>query len=1214
MERNTEVQYDDDLTVGTDDYDESLYDGDIDLFEYVGEEESAITRLKTIIISIDWEITDNILHELYEELRELKDIWHGEKIYLVYVQALEKLSKYIYQERANANPNAIKLLLTFYTNLENIYLDEYLTDDEKKNILLKDVERFEKFKTQISQPKAKTTQVKSSPEPSSQNTPSTSDTQKQSQETSGLFGEKDDVLLNLKAIVFGIDWEITERDLVKLDQEVEILKQHFSSCKVRMLFLEGIGTLGKYVNAKRSDAHVDAFKLLHSFFAGLEKVVGESLTYDQEKTILLEEVSKFDVFKKEILTSTSSDEIVSPSRDNEYRQDKSPVVEDDDEDDDSTPAPALVAKAEENDISKEMDSRLDSFFGGGFDDFEAKNVDEDQLLQGVAVETEEDDDSEEEALPRHGDSLAPALSDEDYSFTEEVEPVASSIETVDTLTDPVQEFMEDHEQEPEPALGFLDDEAIPSNNDVDGSPGTEVEDHVDDFFAGEEIDPAFMGEREEDVSTISDESQTEISERLDGFFQETNGSPEAENGEFALQGVDVETEADDDSNEEPLNFQDGKVAPALSDDTPTQLESASGQLSNPEESADEIQDRLEDFFEDTLSSPGIEDDELALQGVDVETEADDDSNEEPLSLQDGKVAPALSDDTPTQLESASGQLSNPEESADEIQDRLEGFFEDTPSSSGIEDNELALQGVEVETEADDDSNEEPLRFEFEDDEVLPALGGAVEEIEAEALNGIDFHEEESDEISKVEQALLEEKEFIHEPLPGITGEEPKHRDDEIHDRLENFFEEKEEPIALEDTTAALLGVAVETEADDESKEEPLPLDGGEIAPALVMEEDESEMSEGALESVTDGEEYSVFDIDEEVEEDQTLLGSAIEETEVEDFSVEETLKHDIDEVKFHPDEIPEKEFDWETEISKEVAREDDFDRSEVVFEAVQDVEKDAEEVTFLPVDELDEQLFETESLTDNDLARDILKEEAQELEDFLTTDIPEIASTHDEEIGDELYDSLVETEKEEHLDPNLFVGESPESLIAIRNSLIDANGRVDSETLRKIQTDLDKLKQHWLDRPLEKTFLQLSATLVQHMERKPNQDNQEPSAHLLSIINKLEMISSGKFDQRQVGEALFEETNIVLAWQQKVIQGLQNDIDGSSDLLGVSGAQSTEHATGISTASEHAASEEEESRISNVLTQGLEDMRKVFKDEMDILRKELKEEISKPDA
>ena len=87
-------------------------------------------------MSIDWEITDDILHQFNEELVDLKDV-ADEKIYLVYILALEKISKYIYKEKADSDPNAIKLLLSFYYNLEKIVSTESMTEGEKQLLCLK---------------------------------------------------------------------------------------------------------------------------------------------------------------------------------------------------------------------------------------------------------------------------------------------------------------------------------------------------------------------------------------------------------------------------------------------------------------------------------------------------------------------------------------------------------------------------------------------------------------------------------------------------------------------------------------------------------------------------------------------------------------------------------------------------------------------------------------------------------------------------------------------------------------------------------------------------------------------------------------------------------------------------------------------------------------------------------------------------------------------
>jgi pilus assembly protein FimV len=228
VKQSTENQYDDDLTVGTDSYDDSYYTEEVDLFEFSTNDESPISRLKSLILSIDWEITDEVLQQFNEELIDLKAIWAGEKINLVYVQALEKISKYIYQFKADSHPNSIKLLLTLYYNLEKIVSSSDLTDQDKKKLLLDDVAKFEKLKRHISLQKEETV----SPAPVRR--------EMKIQKSAG----SDELLLKLKAIVLGIDWEITDQDLNDLRQEVinlgknsQVIGQSLFFCKESVLLV-----------------------------------------------------------------------------------------------------------------------------------------------------------------------------------------------------------------------------------------------------------------------------------------------------------------------------------------------------------------------------------------------------------------------------------------------------------------------------------------------------------------------------------------------------------------------------------------------------------------------------------------------------------------------------------------------------------------------------------------------------------------------------------------------------------------------------------------------------------------------------------------------------------------------------------------------------------------------------------------------------------------
>ena len=291
MAQHTGRQYDDDLTVGADEYNESFSTEYVDLFEPLGDADAPIAKLKTIILSIDWEITDDILQQLNEELQDLKDVWAGNKINLIYIQALEKIGRYISSEKANSHPNAIKLLLTFYSDLEKI-VSSTMSEEEQKKLLLQDIKKFDQFKIQIapSVPKEKKIATVGSvsqsvacavevPLPVSQ-------------------GQKN-VLTNLKAIVLGIDWEISDKELVRLSDEVNKLEQIFSESRAKLIFLQGIGALGNYIRSTKSNAHLNAFKLLHSFYNGLERIYNEVLSRQQEKEILLAEVTKFNAFKAE---------------------------------------------------------------------------------------------------------------------------------------------------------------------------------------------------------------------------------------------------------------------------------------------------------------------------------------------------------------------------------------------------------------------------------------------------------------------------------------------------------------------------------------------------------------------------------------------------------------------------------------------------------------------------------------------------------------------------------------------------------------------------------------------------------------------------------------------------------------------------------------------------------------------------------------------------
>ena len=283
---------DDDLTIDRRD-NEPRASSVVDLYDSFGGNPSPIGRLKALVLSLNWEITDEVLRDFNEELTSLRKIWGEDPIKAVYLQALEKIGKYLSRAKSNAHPDAVKLLPILSADLEKIVQGE-MSEDGKKELLNEDVRRFNHLKAQIQE--RYSSRLAASPKlvPDVPGTPpDTAD---------GIMA-----INRLRALIPGIDREITEKDMMSLRSEVLRLENIFAHSRAKQLFLQGIGTLAAYIHQKKSDAHADAFPLLHDFFAGLEKAVTERLDFAAEKAELLPLVARFNAFKETATTSPAQD-------------------------------------------------------------------------------------------------------------------------------------------------------------------------------------------------------------------------------------------------------------------------------------------------------------------------------------------------------------------------------------------------------------------------------------------------------------------------------------------------------------------------------------------------------------------------------------------------------------------------------------------------------------------------------------------------------------------------------------------------------------------------------------------------------------------------------------------------------------------------------------------------------------------------------------------
>ena len=1009
MEQQSGNQFDDDLTVGTDD---GSYSTDsIDLFEFTGDEESPIARLKTIILSIDWEINDDILKQLDDELIDLADIWAGDKIKLVYVQGLSKIGKYIFKEKANAHPNAIKLLITFYHNLEKIVASEdSMSEEEKKQLLFKDVKSFDQLKQHIGMSSHSSSFTEAPPAEEIIQT------------------EKADHLKTLKARVLGLDWEINDDELRKLDDEVNRLQGVFSQSKAKLILLQGIGALSSYINKMRSRSNSKAFTLMHSFYGTLETITESDLSGAEQKQLLLSEVEKFNLFKADIATSKAES--------SEVQKEPEPEPEPEPAGDFRKPATAVVAGAvastalsevdaedetNEEEVAADVESRLDAVFGEDEEETPAFG-DANSALEGVDVESEADDDSDEDALPYHGDTVAPALSEVEEESSFSVEKLASDLAQPDELDDKEE--------------NILEDDAI-------------------------------------------------------------------------LQGVDVESEADDDSDEENLPFQDGDLAPALagsSDDGGFDEDILAEDLEGS--ATDDIENRLDSFFDEEVQAP------VEAAVTDQEDAIFESESKEPV--------PALSE---------SGEASVSEDVLeDAIEEKLSFFDEEVqaPVETAVTDQEDTI-----------------VEREFEESDFVAALSDEPEEVE----QSIDD-----------EPKIVEEQTFLDdEPAPALSDFDATSMGEEtleaaIEDKL-SFFDEEPQSSTIEPTNDLGTGDEIASEeigldnrsSLDEDVSISAPVDMGES----VSDEQDVEFGEDELSFFDEepasalNEENELVSVDDDIEEDEiSLQDEDIDIPILEDnktFAVEEeTFEESIEEeLAFFDEDVPQSE----SKLAAESVETFSTDAEELI---------DSEEIEFTVPGEVGAAAVAGAAIAgamghEEGASEDIIEflvPGEDELSEIPSDAVEELESeavifeavADDVEVdplpGEEFSDSI----STDFVGGEAFIPSDTTSHEVLGNAIASLQKDISGNNIQSLFTEINKSRNLNPSNFVEKIFLQLLSTICQHVERNMDSGADTSSLELMDeVYSGLNLSVAADASTEQIHQNLLTCTSKVLLLQQNDI-------------------------------------------------------------------------------
>jgi pilus assembly protein FimV len=582
------------------------------------------------------------------------------------------------------------------------------------------------------------------------------------------------------------------------------------------------------------------------------------------------------------------------------------------------------------------------------------------------------------------------------------------------------------------------------------------------------------------------------------------------------------------------------VAPAFADVPDEvhgfQAEEEAAQLGD--DVPNDVEDRLEQFFsegggseeqaaaEKTQSSPGLEDSftqeaaqrvasffdteesragssymsisaEEALRGVDVETDADDDSDEEALPVEpSGTLAPALAD---TEGEPATifGDASeeaiawSDDDSVHEVQKRLGGFF-DQEAEEGLVSQvaaDSALRGVDVESEADDDTGEPGLPL-ADDEDLAPALSMEAEEGDV---------------------GPTDERELVGS---------------DIEDRLETLFAEDDAVVS-----SALEGFDLETERDaDPARQPTAPI--SDESPALFKSEESIEFEN----------QLDLFFDDNDDRDDVGETGDSPETAELEDQvaaffePADDALGAPAD---LSPDEMVAAPIgdDGETEGVVFSAVEDEEAVGEIADGILDDGDDDDGYATF--ASESDEAEFFAAIDERVDEPGEFQMELLDETDDIDTRDVASLDQPKTD-AADQPVDELpppavlTETDMEED-EEDAFVFASDDDLGDLRGAIASLGVEIHDTIIQGILSAVNGLRHHYFNRPVEKTFLQLISTIVQHIGQYRYEASAEAHGLLLSVFDKLELIQNPELPVEQAHEILLAETTKVLLWQQTML-------------------------------------------------------------------------------
>jgi hypothetical protein len=105
--------------------------------------------LKSTILAIDWEITDDALDNFIYQIDALSERFKKDKVNQTHLKLLKSLGRYIRSQKSKAHPDTIKRIMAVYSTLEESVANDELSQNDKEKMLLEEVRQYKRLKADI---------------------------------------------------------------------------------------------------------------------------------------------------------------------------------------------------------------------------------------------------------------------------------------------------------------------------------------------------------------------------------------------------------------------------------------------------------------------------------------------------------------------------------------------------------------------------------------------------------------------------------------------------------------------------------------------------------------------------------------------------------------------------------------------------------------------------------------------------------------------------------------------------------------------------------------------------------------------------------------------------------------------------------------------------------------------------------------------------------